>query len=164
MRKALHISETEFFASLALPQGETRSSMRVISKAMASGRSSAFFFVSPDQRFLIKSMSKTEQRLMLRVLEAYTAHLAETTLSLLPRYVGLYSVKTPGQRTRRFVALANFFAGLYPISRRYDLKGCARSRCPHHPCDGQHHPRHHCATTKAEGRNKGCGHDDDHLQ
>ena len=88
VRKALHISETEFFASMALSQGQTQSSMRVISKSMAAGRSNAFFFVSPNQRFLIKSMSSTELRLMLRLLQPYTEHLAETRLSLLPRYVG----------------------------------------------------------------------------
>ena len=38
-------------------------------QAMASGRSSAFFFVSPDQRFLLKTMSSTEHRLMLRLLQ-----------------------------------------------------------------------------------------------
>ena len=116
---------------MALGQGQAQSSMRVIPKAAAAGRSGAFFFVSPDQRFLLKSMSPTEHRLMLRLLQPYTEHLAEARLSLLPRYVGLYTLSLPGKRTRRFVALANFFAGLQPIARRCGLKGLDPPTIPH---------------------------------
>ena len=123
----LHIPEAEFAESMALPSGADSSTMHVISTAMASGRSRAFFFVSQDQRFLLKTASKAEHELMQRVLQPYTEHLGASPLSLLPRYVGLYTLSTRGKSTR-FVVLANFFAGLHPISRRYDLKGSTHKR------------------------------------
>ena len=60
-----------------------------------AGSSGSFFFFSHDQRFLIKTMSSEEKKVMLDMLEAYVEHIKSTNnQSLLARIYGIFSIST----------------------------------------------------------------------
>ena len=66
VRRVLGISETSFFASLALQEGRKASDMRSIPVADASGKSKSFFFLSPDQYYVFKSADAHDLRTLHR--------------------------------------------------------------------------------------------------
>ena len=72
----------------------SQTSLRAISSAAASGKSSSWFFCSKDSRFLVKTCSLKERDVLLDILGEYSKH-AETHrgTSLLPQYYGLYTIE-----------------------------------------------------------------------
>lgn len=60
-----------------------------------AGKSGSFFFFSHDNRFLIKTLSKTEKNLLLGMLDEYIEHIkASGNQSLLARIYGVFSVRS----------------------------------------------------------------------
>ena len=77
-------------ASRLLP---STTSLRVISTANASGKSSSWFYCSKDGRFLVKTCTTKEKDVLMNILREYSAHAeANRGVSLLPQYYGLYSI------------------------------------------------------------------------
>mmetsp|Transcript_38065 Transcript_38065/g.77461 ORF Transcript_38065/g.77461 Transcript_38065/m.77461 type:complete len:329 (+) Transcript_38065:167-1153(+) len=121
IRKALGITETQFYAVLGLQDMQSISSFAVIGSGDASGKSPSFFFLSPDQRFILKSCTKRDVKTLSRILPSYRDHIKSCVTddgngnsSLLPRYIGLYRLlfkdHTPDVT---LVVMTNFFAGNY---------------------------------------------------
>ena len=123
VRRAVRVADAEFYADLGLPSGAGRTNLQCISKAMASGQSSAFFFISANYRFLIKTLCKADYASITRALPAYLRYMEEAhaagRTTLLPLYLGAWSLRLGGGRPMRFIALNNFFAGQHVIYRRY---------------------------------------------
>eukprot|EP00300_Choanocystis_sp_HF-7_P005257 c13978_g1_i1.p1 GENE.c13978_g1_i1~~c13978_g1_i1.p1 ORF type:complete len:252 (-),score=53.83 c13978_g1_i1:34-789(-) len=92
---------------------------------MASGKSSSWFFFTSDMRFAIKTCTRKDFNCLLRILESYMAHCKEKTL--LPKYLGLYTIILNGQHNT-FVVMNNVFASYLDIHERYDLKGSTYGR------------------------------------
>eukprot|EP00392_Amoebophrya_sp_AT5.2_P015953 g16179.t1 len=69
IRSAFHIAEQDYFNSFA--DGKD---FYCISSEMAAGRSPAFFLLSTDQRFILKSCTQEDEETLLRILPAYAAH------------------------------------------------------------------------------------------
>ena len=132
VRRAVRVADAEFYADLGLPSGAGRTNLQCISKAMASGQSSAFFFISANYRFLIKTLCKADYASITRALPAYLRYMEEARAAgrttLLPLYLGAWSLRLGGGRPMRFIALNNFFAGQHVIYRRFDLKGSTHGR------------------------------------
>ncbi len=104
-------------------------SLRVISQALASGKSSSWFFCSEDGALLVKTCSEKEKKTMLRILPSYLAYVEERgTTSLLPQFYGLYTVKFDGARPLSFIVMNYWFASSKNIERRFDLKGSTFGR------------------------------------
>lgn len=60
-----------------------------------AGASGSFFFFSKDNKYLIKTLSKTEKDIKLNMLDAFIEHLKSTdNKSLIARIYGIYSIKT----------------------------------------------------------------------
>lgn len=61
-----------------------------------AGKSGSFFFESFDKRFIIKSISSSEKKVLLNLLDDLIQHLEQTTLnkSLLARIYGIFTIKT----------------------------------------------------------------------
>lgn len=121
IREALGIAETKFYAVLGLQDMQSMSSFAVIGSGDASGKSPSFFFLSPDQRFILKSCTKRDVKTLSRILPSYRDHVKSCITddgngnsSLLPRYIGLYRLlfkdHTPDVT---LVVMTNFFAGNY---------------------------------------------------
>jgi hypothetical protein len=91
-----------------------------------AGRSGAFFFITHDKKFILKSVSKVESQLLMTLLPSYLAHVKDFPDTLLTRYYGLYSAEIGGRKSR-FVIMNNLFENGMP-DEAYDLKGSSVNR------------------------------------
>ncbi|EYU18633.1 hypothetical protein ABFS82_10G154600 [Erythranthe guttata] len=96
------------------------------------GKSGSFFYLTNDDRYMIKTMKKAEVKVLLRMLNAYYNHVRAFENTLVTKYYGLHCVKLNGQKVR-FIIMGNLFCSEYMIHRRYDLKGSTFGRLTDKP-------------------------------
>ncbi|GMH29409.1 hypothetical protein Nepgr_031252 [Nepenthes gracilis] len=94
------------------------------------GKSGSFFYLSNDDRYMIKTMKKTEVKVLLRMLLAYYNHVRAFENTMVTKFFGLHCVKLTGsiQKKVRFIIMGNLFCTEYTIHRRFDLKGSSLGR------------------------------------
>ncbi|XP_060177561.1 phosphatidylinositol 4-phosphate 5-kinase 6-like [Lycium barbarum] len=99
------------------------------------GKSGSFFYLTNDDRYMIKTMKKAETKVLLRMLSAYFNHVKAFENTLVTKYYGLHCVKLsgPAQKKVRFVIMGNLFCTNYSIHRRFDLKGSTFGRMTDKP-------------------------------
>ena len=100
---------------------------KALRELSSPGKSGSVFFISHDDKFLIKTMRKAEMKLLREFLPKYYRHMAVYKDTLLPRFFGLHVVKPRSGRKVRFVVMKNLFGDL-PINMRFDLKGSTYGR------------------------------------
>ncbi|KAF3793458.1 Phosphatidylinositol 4-phosphate 5-kinase 9 [Nymphaea thermarum] len=91
------------------------------------GKSGSVFFLSQDDRFIIKTLRKSEVQVLLRMLPDYHHHVHRHDNTLITKFFGLHRIKTGGQKFR-FVVMGNMFCTELRIHRRFDLKGSSQGR------------------------------------
>ncbi|KAL8489345.1 hypothetical protein ACS0TY_024818 [Phlomoides rotata] len=96
------------------------------------GKSGSFFYLTNDDRYMIKTMKKAEVKVLLRMLSAYYNHVRAFENTLVTKYYGLHCVKLNGQKVR-FIIMGNLFCTEYTIHKRYDLKGSTFGRLTDKP-------------------------------
>ncbi|XP_037415476.1 phosphatidylinositol 4-phosphate 5-kinase 2-like isoform X3 [Triticum dicoccoides] len=92
------------------------------------GKSGSFFYLTQDERFMIKTVKKSEVKLLIRMLPSYHKHVKRYNNSLITRFYGVHSVKPYGGQKVRFIVMGNLFCSEHRIHRRYDLKGSSYGR------------------------------------
>ncbi|BAT96150.1 hypothetical protein VIGAN_08303900 [Vigna angularis var. angularis] len=96
------------------------------------GKSGSFFYLTNDDRYMIKTMKKAEAKVsaLLRMLPAYYNHFRAFDNALVTKFYGLHCVKLTGtaQKKVRFIIMGNLFCSEYTIHRRFDLKGSSLGR------------------------------------
>ncbi|XP_021774455.1 phosphatidylinositol 4-phosphate 5-kinase 6-like [Chenopodium quinoa] len=99
------------------------------------GKSGSFFYLTHDDKYMIKTMKKSEVKVLLRMLRAYYNHVRTFEDTLVTRFYGLHCVKLTGatQKKVRFVIMGNLFCTDYAIHRRFDLKGSSHGRTTDKP-------------------------------
>ncbi|KAH0918852.1 hypothetical protein HID58_026512, partial [Brassica napus] len=99
------------------------------------GKSGSFFYLTNDDRYMIKTMKKSETKVLLRMLAAYYNHVRAFENTLVIRFYGLHCVKLTGtiQKKVRFVIMGNLFCSEYSVHRRFDLKGSSLGRTTDKP-------------------------------
>ncbi|XP_054803956.1 phosphatidylinositol 4-phosphate 5-kinase 4-like [Prosopis cineraria] len=99
------------------------------------GKSGSFFYLTNDDRYMIKTVKKTEVKVLLRMLPAYYNHFRSFEHTLLTKFYGLHCVKFvgPAQKKVRFIIMGNLFCTQYAIHRRFDLKGSSLGRITDKP-------------------------------
>ncbi|OIW16918.1 hypothetical protein TanjilG_19223 [Lupinus angustifolius] len=99
------------------------------------GKSGSFFYLTNDDRYMIKTMKKAEVKVFLRMLPAYYKHVRAFENTLVTKFFGLHCVKLTGanQKKVRFVIMGNLFCSQYAIHRRFDLKGSTFGRTTDKP-------------------------------
>ncbi|XP_077241680.1 phosphatidylinositol 4-phosphate 5-kinase 6-like [Tasmannia lanceolata] len=99
------------------------------------GKSRSFFYLTNDDRYMIKTMKKSEVKVLLRMLSAYYNHVRAFENTLVTKFFGLHCVKLTGatQKKVRFVIMGNLFCSEYSIHRRFDLKGSSHGRVTDKP-------------------------------
>ncbi|KAI3800729.1 hypothetical protein L1987_28823 [Smallanthus sonchifolius] len=99
------------------------------------GKSGSFFYMTSDDKYMIKTMKKAEVKVLRRMLPAYFEHVKSFENTLLTKFFGLHCVKLSGssQRKVRFVVMGNLFCTDVPINRRFDLKGSSHGRITDKP-------------------------------
>lgn len=133
VRTAFGLEEMEYRAVLGAVERkgtETETTdMRLIGTGSAAGRSPAWFLVSKEMRYVLKTCNEGEANVMLTALPDYARYIeAHAERTLLPRYYGLYLLRVEGFPQVLFFVMANVFAGYIPIMERYDLKGSTSGR------------------------------------
>ncbi|KAI4991880.1 hypothetical protein ZWY2020_040266 [Hordeum vulgare] len=101
------------------------------------GKSGSFFYLTNDDKYMIKTMKKAEVKVLLRMLPAYYKHVRAYDNTLITKFFGLHCVKITGgiQKKVRFVIMGNLFCSRYAIHRRFDLKGSSLGRMTDKPLD-----------------------------
>ncbi|XP_074582320.1 phosphatidylinositol 4-phosphate 5-kinase 1-like isoform X2 [Curcuma longa] len=92
------------------------------------GKSGSFFFLTQDDRFVIKTVKKSELKVLIRMLPSYFRHVCQHEKSLVTRFYGVHCVKPIGGQKVRFVVMGNVFCSEYQIHKRFDLKGSSHGR------------------------------------
>ncbi|XP_022945599.1 phosphatidylinositol 4-phosphate 5-kinase 6-like [Cucurbita moschata] len=99
------------------------------------GKSGSFFYLTYDDKYMIKTMKKAEVKVLLRMLPAYYKHVRSFENTLVTKFYGLHCVRLTGtsQKKVRFVIMGNLFCSEYTIHRRFDLKGSSHGRITDKP-------------------------------
>uniref|UniRef100_A0A803NL92 Phosphatidylinositol 4-phosphate 5-kinase n=1 Tax=Cannabis sativa TaxID=3483 RepID=A0A803NL92_CANSA len=92
------------------------------------GKSGSCFYLTQDDRFMIKTVKKSEVKVLLRMLYSYHQHVCRYENSLVTKFFGVHCVKPVGGQKTRFIVMGNLFCSEYRIHRRFDLKGSSHGR------------------------------------
>ncbi|KAK9733387.1 hypothetical protein RND81_04G064900 [Saponaria officinalis] len=92
------------------------------------GKSGSVFFLSQDDRFMIKTLRKSEVKVLLRMLPQYHYHVRTYENTLITKFFGLHRIKPSSGQKFRFVVMGNMFCTELRIHRRFDLKGSSLGR------------------------------------
>ncbi|OAY58225.1 phosphatidylinositol 4-phosphate 5-kinase 1 [Manihot esculenta] len=97
------------------------------------GKSGSFFYLTQDDRFMIKTVKKSEVKVLIRMLPSYYQHVCRYENSLVTKFFGVHCVKPIGGQKTRFIVMGNLFCSEYRIHRRFDLKGSSHGRTTDKP-------------------------------
>lgn len=87
------------------------------------GRSASFFYFSKDKKFLIKTISRSEKKVLVnKLLADLHKHLIIHPDSILSRIIGVFSFKFPDNSKIRVMLQSNIFPPV-PMIGIFDLKG-----------------------------------------
>ncbi|PKA59533.1 Phosphatidylinositol 4-phosphate 5-kinase 1 [Apostasia shenzhenica] len=92
------------------------------------GKSGSVFYLTQDDRFMIKTVKKSELKVLIRMLSGYYHHVAKYENSLITKFYGMHSVKPSGGQKIRFIVMGNLLCSEYRIHQRFDLKGSSYGR------------------------------------
>uniref|UniRef100_A0A1D1XHF3 1-phosphatidylinositol-4-phosphate 5-kinase n=1 Tax=Anthurium amnicola TaxID=1678845 RepID=A0A1D1XHF3_9ARAE len=127
LRKLFKIDPADYLISIC-----GNNALRELS---SPGKSGSFFYLTHDDCYMIKTVKKSEVKVLLRMLPAYYNHVRAFENTLLTKFFGLHCVKFTGamQRKVRFVIMGNVFCSEYTVHRRFDLKGSSHGRISDKP-------------------------------
>ncbi|KAL8059733.1 hypothetical protein ABFX02_03G106000 [Erythranthe guttata] len=97
------------------------------------GKSGSFFYLTQDDRFMIKTVKKSEVKVLIKMLRSYHKHVCRYEKSLVTKFYGVHCVKPVGGVKTRFIVMGNLFCSEYRIHRRFDLKGSSHGRTTGRP-------------------------------
>eukprot|EP01134_Creolimax_fragrantissima_P000146 CFRG0146T1 len=118
-REAFGIKPEDFLLSLCtLP-------LKELSNPGASG---SLFYLSPDDNFIIKTVSNSESKFLRKMLPGYFLNLTQNTKTLLPKFFGLYCYRTALGKNIRFVIMNNVLPTNLTLNEKFDLKGSTYKR------------------------------------
>ncbi|KAG6435976.1 hypothetical protein SASPL_100857 [Salvia splendens] len=92
------------------------------------GKSGSLFYLTQDGRFMIKTVKKSEAKVLIKMLPSYYHHVYCYENSLVTKFYGVHCVKPVGGVKTRFIVMGNLFCSEYRIHRRFDLKGSSHGR------------------------------------
>ncbi|EGC31083.1 hypothetical protein DICPUDRAFT_82999 [Dictyostelium purpureum] len=122
LRKLFNISIEEFKSSFCSQENPLR-------ELSSPGKSGSFFYFSNNMKYIIKTISKDESKLLRKILPQYIQHIEDNPLTLLPRFYGMFRVEGVHHSNKiRFIIIDNLFPANKKISLRFDLKGSHQDR------------------------------------
>nr|XP_043610630.1 phosphatidylinositol 4-phosphate 5-kinase 6-like [Erigeron canadensis] len=127
LRKLFNVDPADYMLSIC-----GNDALRELS---SPGKSGSFFYLTHDDKYMIKTMKKSEVKVLKRMLPAYFEHVKSLENTLVTKFFGLHCVKLSGpiQKKVRFVIMGNLLCTEVPIHRRYDLKGSFHGRITDKP-------------------------------
>ncbi|XP_031743775.1 phosphatidylinositol 4-phosphate 5-kinase 8 isoform X7 [Cucumis sativus] len=121
LREMFKLDAAEYMMSICGDDG-----LRELS---SPGKSGSIFYLSQDDRFVIKTLKKSELKVLLKMLPKYYDHVKAHENTLITKFFGLHRITIHGRSKVRFVVMGNMFCTELKIHRRYDLKGSTIGRC-----------------------------------
>ncbi|KZV42817.1 phosphatidylinositol 4-phosphate 5-kinase 2-like [Dorcoceras hygrometricum] len=85
-------------------------------------------YMLSDDRFVIKTVKKSEAKVLIKMLPSYYRHVCHYENSLVTKFFGVHCVKPVGGVKTRFIVMGNLFYSEYRIHKRFDLKGSSHGR------------------------------------
>uniref|UniRef100_A0A7N0TK74 Phosphatidylinositol 4-phosphate 5-kinase n=1 Tax=Kalanchoe fedtschenkoi TaxID=63787 RepID=A0A7N0TK74_KALFE len=120
LRKLFHVDPADYMLAIC-----GNDSLRELS---SPGKSGSIFYLTQDDRFMIKTVKKSEVKVLLRMLSSYYQHVSKYENTLVTKFYGVHCVKPVGAPKTRFIVMGNLFCSGYPIHKRFDLKGSSHGR------------------------------------
>lgn len=120
LREMFKLNAAEYMMSICGDDG-----LRELS---SPGKSGSIFYLSGDDRFVIKTLTRSELKVFLRMLPRYYDHVKEHENTLITKFFGLHRIKLKHGKKVHFVVMGNMFCTELRIHRRYDLKGSSHGR------------------------------------
>jgi len=102
----------------------------VFNAGEGAGKSGSFFFFSHDKKYIIKTMSKEEITVMLKILPNLIEHLRKTPTSLIAKIFGIFTIVKEGLGTVHVMLMENTlqFKNEKSLECVFDLKGSTYDR------------------------------------
>ncbi|CAF3513084.1 unnamed protein product [Rotaria socialis] len=91
------------------------------------GASGSIFYITADDTYIIKTVSKKEARFLQSLLPGYYMNLTQNPFTLLPKFFGLYCYQSANKNIR-FVIMNNLIPSNVQLHEKYDLKGSIYKR------------------------------------
>ncbi|GKB24679.1 phosphatidylinositol 4-phosphate 5-kinase 8-like protein isoform X1 [Tanacetum coccineum] len=120
LREMFNIDAADYMISISGGDG-----LRELS---TSGKSGSLFYVSLDDKFVIKTLRTSELKVLLKMLPSYYNHVKAHENTLVTKFYGLHEISVRNGKKVQFVVMGNMFYTQLRIHRRYDLKGSSRGR------------------------------------
>ena len=96
---------------------------------IANSKSGQFFFYSYDGKYMIKTQTMEEAKLLRRMMPDYVKHLHSNKDSFMCRFLGMHRVKMNFLKEKiHFIIMLSVFDMQSHLSTIYDLKGSTRGR------------------------------------
>eukprot|EP01114_Cavostelium_apophysatum_P012650 TRINITY_DN2883_c0_g1_i1.p1 TRINITY_DN2883_c0_g1~~TRINITY_DN2883_c0_g1_i1.p1 ORF type:complete len:621 (-),score=131.11 TRINITY_DN2883_c0_g1_i1:100-1962(-) len=119
LRESQGITEKQF--SDSMNPGQLQKNFSEYS--FSGGRSGSFFWISTDQKYVIKSVRKHEYQCLQKILYRYYQYLHNKPTSYITKFYGLYAIQLKNIKKIRFVVMDNVFCTTAHITAKYDIKG-----------------------------------------
>ena len=122
----LHLfsNQISFFLSLSLQSSLCAKDLRELPNPGASG---SIFYITSDDVYIIKTVSKKEAQFLLSLLPGYYMNLTQNPFTLLPKFFGLFCYQSANKNIR-FVIMNNLVPTNVKLHEKFDLKGSIYKR------------------------------------
>ncbi|KAH7285620.1 hypothetical protein KP509_33G037300 [Ceratopteris richardii] len=120
LRELFKVDTAEYMLSICGDSG-----LRELS---SPGKSGSVFYLTEDERFIIKTLRKSEVKVLLKMLPRYCNHVETYKNTLLTRFLGLHRFKNSHGQKVRFIIMGNVVSADFLIHKRFDLKGSSQGR------------------------------------
>ena len=130
LRSAYNIAPRLYRESFKIKNAADVESSGMLEK-FTEGKSGSFFYFTRDFRYIIKTVTESEERFLQKIAYRYYNHMRNHPNSLIVRFFGLHKVRlAPEQRYITVVVMENIFYNQdqKKIQERYDLKGSTVGR------------------------------------
>ena len=92
------------------------------------GKSGAVFYLTEDNKFVIKTVSRKESKFLRQILPNYYTYAMRSANTLLPRFLGLIRITTSRGRNIRLVVMNFLQPEDHHVHEKFDLKGSTLGR------------------------------------
>ncbi|KAI6225395.1 PIPK domain-containing protein [Aphelenchoides fujianensis] len=117
-REIFHIQAADFLQSLCTQP------LRELSNPGASG---SIFYVSADDKFIIKTVQHKEADFLCKLLPGYYMNLQQNPRTVLPKFFGLFCYQSLGKNIR-LIVMNNLLPQSVRMHQKFDLKGSTYKR------------------------------------
>lgn len=135
IRNMLGVSDKSYLMSIgsdSLVSSMIRGQLNSFREQISSGKSGSFFYYSHDGKFVLKTISKREKKILRKILPSYYSLLNRDPESFIVKIFGLHKIVfTQSKKLLKriyFIVMSNSFLTPLSVDVRYDLKGSLHQR------------------------------------